>query len=266
LRDAILEGKRTAFDEHIEQVERLRNMLGSAKSGANNKKNWFAFLQNFITLKINFLNCRIESLPNISFPREVSRKETSFEDQIRTIVDQNVEKQWILSSSNDDAVTIKSSRQSPSPRKSSSRRTRSRSRHRSRKSRSRSRDRPQRSRSRQRTTNRVSERSRSRSRHRGTFSDERSRRNGNDDDDLEIISYKRKDQVSSHSPQPPPVMPMTITPPPPGLSSKTPGSLKELFDRAHSMLAQGFVGANLLQKSVDQGGCFLTKNFRGGWS
>nr|CAD2179888.1 unnamed protein product [Meloidogyne enterolobii] len=235
LRDAILEGKRTAFDEHIEQVERLRNMLGSAKSGANNKKNW------------------IESLPNISFPREVSRKETSFEDQIRTIVDQNVEKQWILSSSNDDAVTIKSSRQSPSPRKSSSRRTRSRSRHRSRKSRSRSRDRHQRSRSRQRTTNRASERSRSRSRHRGTFSDERSRRNGNDDDDLEIISYKRKDQVSSHSPQPPPVMPMTITPPPPGLSNKTPGSLKELFDRAHSMLAQGFVGANLLQKSVDQG-------------
>uniref|UniRef100_A0A914MKL1 Zinc finger CCHC domain-containing protein 7 n=1 Tax=Meloidogyne incognita TaxID=6306 RepID=A0A914MKL1_MELIC len=234
LRDAILEGKRTAFDEHIEQVERLRNMLGSAKSGANNKKNW------------------IESLPNISFPREVSRKETSFEDQIRTIVDQNVEKQWILSSSNDDAVTIKSSRQSPSPRKSSSRRTRSRSRHRSRKSRSRSRDRHQRSRSRQRTTNRASERSRSRSRHRGTFSDERSRRNGNDDDDLEIISYKRKDQVSSHSPQPPPVMPMTITPPPPGLSNKTPGSLKELFDRAHSMLAQGFVGANLLQKSVDQ--------------
>uniref|UniRef100_A0A915LUA4 RanBP2-type domain-containing protein n=1 Tax=Meloidogyne javanica TaxID=6303 RepID=A0A915LUA4_MELJA len=234
LRDAILEGKRTAFDEHIEQVERLRNMLGSAKSGANNKKNW------------------IESLPNISFPREVSRKETSFEDQIRTIVDQNVEKQWILSSSNDDAVTIKSSRQSPSPRKSSSRRTRSRSRHRSRKSRSRSRDRHQRSRSRQRTTNRVSERSRSRSHHRGTFSDERSRRNGNDDDDLEIISYKRKDQVSSHSPQPPPVMPMTITPPLPGLSNKTPGSLKELFDRAHSMLAQGFVGANLLQKSVDQ--------------
>uniref|UniRef100_A0A914LRD4 RanBP2-type domain-containing protein n=1 Tax=Meloidogyne incognita TaxID=6306 RepID=A0A914LRD4_MELIC len=246
LRDAILEGKRTAFDEHIEQVEKLRNMIGSAKSGT--KRNW------------------IESLPNISFPREVSHKETSFEDQIRTIVDQNVEKQWMLSSSNDDAITIKSSRRSPSPRKSSSRRTRSRSRHRSRKSRSRSRDRRQRSRSRQRTTNRVSERSRSRSRHRGTFSDGHSRRNGNDDDDLEIISYKRKDQVSSRSPQPPPVMPMTITPPPPGLSSKTPGSLKELFDRAHSMLAQGFVGANLLQKSGDQGNFSSMQNIPSGLS
>ena len=42
LRKAILEGKRTAFDEHIEQVERLRQMI-RVDTKSEQKGNWYIF-------------------------------------------------------------------------------------------------------------------------------------------------------------------------------------------------------------------------------